>query len=38
MAESRNNDILKVRNQTSERLNVESKEPHEEISDKKENK
>ena len=36
MTESRNKDILTVKNQTSERLNIESKEPPEEISDKKE--
>ena len=36
MKESRNNDILTVKSQTSERLNIESKEPQEEISDKKE--
>ena len=36
MTESRNKDILTVKNHTSERLNIESKEPPEEISDKKE--
>ena len=36
MTESRNKDILTVKNQTSERLNIESKESPEEISDKKE--
>ena len=36
MAESRNNDILTVKSQTSERINIESKKPPEEISDKKE--